>query len=65
VLVDGPSPESELVVTGRIEGQAPDIDSIVYFDAVDPSALKAGDLVAARVTGARGYDLIATAYPPK
>jgi ribosomal protein S12 methylthiotransferase len=65
VLVDGPSPESELVVTGRIEGQAPDIDSIVYFDAADPSALRAGDLVAARVTGARGYDLIATAYPPK
>jgi ribosomal protein S12 methylthiotransferase len=60
VLVDGPSPESELVVTGRIEGQAPDIDSIVYFDAADPSALRAGDLVAARVTGARGYDLIAT-----
>jgi ribosomal protein S12 methylthiotransferase len=59
VLVDGPSPESELVVTGRIEGQAPDIDSIVYFDAADPSALRAGDLVAARVTGARGYDLIA------
>jgi ribosomal protein S12 methylthiotransferase len=60
VLVDGPSPESELVLTGRLEGQAPDIDSIVYFDAVDPSALQAGDVVAARVTGARGYDLIAT-----
>jgi ribosomal protein S12 methylthiotransferase len=60
VLVDGPSPESDLVLTGRLEGQAPDIDSIVYFDAVDPSVLKAGDVVAARVTGARGYDLIAT-----
>jgi ribosomal protein S12 methylthiotransferase len=60
VLVDGPSPGSDLVLTGRLEGQAPDIDSIVYFDAVDPSVLKAGDVVAARVTGARGYDLIAT-----
>ena len=60
VLVDGPSLESELVLTGRLESQAPDIDSIVYFDGVDPSALKAGDVVAARVTGARGYDLIAT-----
>jgi ribosomal protein S12 methylthiotransferase len=60
VIVDGPAPDSELVVTGRLEGQAPDIDSIVYFDAVDPSTLKPGDLVAARVTGARGYDLIAT-----
>ena len=60
VIVDGLSPESELVVTGRLEGQAPDIDSIVYFDEVDPSSLKVGDVVAARVTGARGYDLIAT-----
>jgi ribosomal protein S12 methylthiotransferase len=59
-IVDGPSPESEMVLTGRVEGQAPDIDSIVYFDGVDPSSLKPGDLVAARVTGARGYDLIAT-----
>jgi ribosomal protein S12 methylthiotransferase len=60
VLVDGPSPDSDLVLTGRLEGQAPDIDSIVYFDAVDPSTLKAGEIVAARVTGSRGYDLIAT-----
>ena len=34
VMVDGPSPESELVLTGRLEGQAPDIDSVVYFDGV-------------------------------
>jgi len=60
VIVDGPSPESELVLTGRLEGQAPDIDSIVYFDAIDPSTRKPGDLVAARITGARGYDVIAT-----
>ena len=60
VLIDGPASESEWVLTGRLEGQAPDIDSIVYFDAVDPSTLKPGDIVAARVTGARGYDLIAT-----
>ena len=59
-MVDGPSPESELVMTGRLEGQAPDIDSIVYFDEVDPSTLIPGDLVAAQVTGARGYDLVAT-----
>ena len=60
VMVDGPSPESELVMTGRLEGQAPDIDAIVYFDEVDPSTLSPGDLVAAQVTGARGYDLVAT-----
>jgi ribosomal protein S12 methylthiotransferase len=64
VMVDGPSPESGLVMTGRLEGQAPDIDSIVYFDEVDPSTLSPGDLVAAKVTGARGYDLVATVKDP-
>ncbi len=63
VLVDGPSPESPLVVTGRLEGQAPDIDSRVVFSDCDPSALRPGDVIAARILAARGYDLIATPLP--
>ncbi len=59
VFVDGPSAESPLVVTGRLESQAPDIDSIVVFTDCDPSTLAAGSFVEARITGARGYDLIA------
>jgi ribosomal protein S12 methylthiotransferase len=64
VMVDGPSPESPLVITGRVEGQAPDIDSLVYFSDCDPSELVAGTLVNARVLAARGYDLVATPLPP-
>jgi ribosomal protein S12 methylthiotransferase len=59
VMVDGPSPDSPLVLTARLEGQAPDIDAIVYLDECDPSALPAGQMLDAVVTGARGYDLIA------
>ena len=59
VMVDGPSPDSELVMTGRLEGQAPEIDAIVYFDECDPSSLTPGAIVDATVTGARGYDLVA------
>jgi ribosomal protein S12 methylthiotransferase len=59
VLVDGPSPEHELVLTGRLAGQAPDIDSIVYLTEGDPEALRPGDLVEAEIVDARGYDLIA------
>jgi len=59
VMIDGPSPEHELVVQGRLEGQAPDIDPAVYLSDCDPSLLRAGDVIIARVTGARGYDLIA------
>ena len=62
-MVDGPSPESDLVVTGRLEGQAPDIDSLVYFTDCDPSTLRAGTLVRSRVVAARGYDLIVQPLP--
>jgi ribosomal protein S12 methylthiotransferase len=60
VMVDGPSPDSDLVIQGRLEGQAPDIDAVVYFDQCDPAALIPGSVVAATITGARGYDLVAT-----
>ncbi len=59
VMVDGPSPESELVLTSRLAGQAPDIDAIVYLDECDASQLRPGQLLEAVITGARGYDLIA------
>lgn len=59
VLVDGPSPEHDLVMRGRLEGQAPEIDPLVYFTECDPSTLAAGTLVEAEIVDARGYDLLA------
>jgi ribosomal protein S12 methylthiotransferase len=59
VMVDGPSKESPLVWQARLEGQAPDIDAVVYLDRADPETLSAGQIVTARVTGRRDYDLIA------
>ncbi|MCC7009310.1 MAG: 30S ribosomal protein S12 methylthiotransferase RimO [Acidobacteria bacterium] len=63
VLVDGPSPDSPLVMTGRTEGQAPDIDSSVVFTECDPSSLAPGQLVEARIVDSVGYDLLATPLP--
>ncbi|HEY7285078.1 MAG TPA: 30S ribosomal protein S12 methylthiotransferase RimO [Vicinamibacterales bacterium] len=60
LLIDGPSKEHELVVQARLEGQAPDIDPVVYLTDCDPSDLTAGSLVNARIVGASGYDLLAT-----
>jgi ribosomal protein S12 methylthiotransferase len=60
VMVDGPAEESALVVRGRLEGQAPEIDPAVYLSDCDPSDLEPGAVVEARVVGHRGYDLIAT-----
>jgi ribosomal protein S12 methylthiotransferase len=59
VLIDGPSEEHEMVVQGRLEGQAPDIDSVVYLTDCDPTAYAPGTLVDTRVVDARGYDLVA------
>jgi ribosomal protein S12 methylthiotransferase len=59
VLVDGRSPEHELVLQGRLEGQAPEIDPVVFLTDCDPERYAIGQLIRARIVGARGYDLIA------
>ena len=63
VLVDGPSPEHALVLRGRLEGQAPEIDSVVYLTDCDPVRYRAGDLVEAELVDARDYDLVARPLP--
>jgi ribosomal protein S12 methylthiotransferase len=60
VMIDGPSPEHELVLQGRLEGQAPDIDPVVYLSECDPAGYQPGQLIRATIAGARGYDLLAT-----
>ena len=59
VLVDGPSVEHELVLQGRLEGQAPEIDPVVFLTDCGPGEFGPGELIRARIVGARGYDLIA------
>jgi ribosomal protein S12 methylthiotransferase len=59
VLVDGPSTEHDLVLRGRLEGQAPDIDPLVYLTECDPSTVPVGQFVEAEIVGSRGYDLLA------
>jgi ribosomal protein S12 methylthiotransferase len=59
LLVDGPSAEHELVLRGRLEGQAPDIDPVVYLTDCDPSDFRAGQFLQAEIVGSRDYDLLA------
>jgi ribosomal protein S12 methylthiotransferase len=59
VLVDGPSPEHALVWRGRLAGQAPDIDPVVYFTETGPDFLRRGALIEAEIVGSRAYDLLA------
>jgi ribosomal protein S12 methylthiotransferase len=60
VLVDGPSSESELLLDGRHEGQAPEIDGKVVL--TDGTAQR-GDMVMATITQASAHDLVASLDP--
>ncbi len=63
VLIDGPSPEHGLVHRGRLETQAPDIDSCVYLTDVEANACEPGTFVDGTVVDARGYDLVVRPLP--
>ena len=67
VVVEGEvrltSPEPELVWQGRLPGQAPEIDPVVYLTEIDAEVLRPGALLDAEIVGARGYDLVARPCP--
>ncbi len=59
LVVDGASPEHELVLQGRLPGQAPEIDPVVYLTDCDPSTIEKGAFLDVEIVGAQDYDLIA------
>jgi ribosomal protein S12 methylthiotransferase len=60
VLVDGAHEESDLILCGRTEGQAPEIDGhVILTDS--PTPLSAGDFVPVRIDEAHAFDLVGAA----
>lgn len=59
LVVDGQSPEHELVLQGRLSGQAPEIDPVVYLTDCDPSTIAKGAFIDVEIVGAQDYDLVA------
>ncbi len=55
VLVEGRSPETDLLLVGRHQGQAPEIDGQVY---INDGMAYPGELVTVEVTEAHDYDLV-------
>jgi len=55
VLVEGPSPETEHLLGGRTEGQAPEIDGTVL---INDGVAAPGSFVTVEVTEAHPYDLV-------
>jgi len=59
VLVEGRSEETDLLFTGRLESQAPEIDGRVLINDFDGPEPVAGEFRWARITEAADYDLVA------
>jgi ribosomal protein S12 methylthiotransferase len=54
VLVEGFSPETDLLLVGRTPGQAPDVDGVVY---ITRGTAQAGEIRRVAITQAHDYDL--------
>ncbi len=55
VLIDGPSPETDLVLTARSEYQAPEVDGVIY---IGNRWLPQGTLAKVRIIEGHTYDLV-------
>lgn len=58
VLIEGEHEETDLLVQGRHEGQAPDIDGKVIINDLNGRDVKIGDLVSVEITDVLDYDLV-------
>ena len=52
------------MLRGRLESQAPDIDSLVYLTDCDVERITPGSFLEAEIVGSKGYDLVARPLSP-
>jgi ribosomal protein S12 methylthiotransferase len=60
VLVEGPSPDTDLLWQARMSTQAPEIDGVVLVNDFEGAPPAAGQMRLLRITEAHDYDLIGT-----
>ena len=58
VLVEGPSPETDLLWEARLATQAPEIDGLCYINDFSAGEARRGEMRLLRVTEAHDYDLV-------
>jgi ribosomal protein S12 methylthiotransferase len=63
VLVEGPSPETDLLWTARLSTQAPEIDGAVLINDFESAEPRPGEIRRLRVTEAHDYDVVGTLLP--
>ncbi len=60
ILIEGPSRESELLLQGRLESQAPEIDGVCLVNDSEVGELQPGEFRTIRITRALDHDLLGT-----
>jgi ribosomal protein S12 methylthiotransferase len=63
VLVEGPSPETELLWQARTSTQAPEIDGVCLVNDVEGAPPARGQMRLLRITETQDYDLVGTLLP--
>ncbi len=58
VLIEGPSHESDLLLQGRLESQAPEIDGVCLINDSNIGAVEAGEVRTIKITKAFEHDLL-------
>jgi ribosomal protein S12 methylthiotransferase len=64
VLVEGTSPETDLLWQARLAGQAPEIDGVTLVNDFEGSEPAPGQIRLLRVTEAHDYDVVGTLLAP-
>ncbi len=60
ILVEGPAQESELLLQGRLESQAPEIDGVCLINDSEVGRVRSGEFRTVRITRALEHDLLGT-----
>ena len=63
VLVEGVSPETDLLWQGRLPGQAPEIDGLTLINDFEGEAPRRGEIRPLLITEAHDYDVLGTLLP--
>jgi ribosomal protein S12 methylthiotransferase len=64
VLVEGLSPETDLLWAARMVTQAPEIDGVALINDFEGAAPTPGEIRRLRITEAHDYDVVGTLLPP-
>ncbi len=58
ILIEGPSQESALLLQGRLESQAPEIDGVCLINDSEAGEVNSGEFRTIRITKVLGHDLL-------